>query len=197
MPRIAAVVCTLALIVASIGFNIRRYPVVWQMVGPSSPLPQSRHSAQPIAAAESTTAAPHSDAPAGVDHLESDAGEPFGRDDRRQDDRAEHDKPSWSVCRPCAPPDARGYQLQSRAEATVLQEGVSSADPVGQSRSGRALVPVVVDSELADAGAVCSASGAGIRRLPPTDNAPALSTDLFASQTPDDPIPFYPTTGID
>ena len=52
MPRIAAAIGIFALIVFSIGFNMVRYPRVWEMVGVSPHLAQSSESAQPAAASE-------------------------------------------------------------------------------------------------------------------------------------------------
>lgn len=49
MPRIAAAAGVVALIVFSIGFNMTRYPSVWDMVGATSHLPQPSQSSQSLA----------------------------------------------------------------------------------------------------------------------------------------------------
>lgn len=57
MPRIAATLGTFLLIAASIGFNIWRYPVVWEMAGRSadSERSQPEHTPQAASSAESAT----------------------------------------------------------------------------------------------------------------------------------------------
>lgn len=52
MPRIAAAVGVFALIAFSIGFNLARYPVVWEMVGVVPQLSQPSQPRHPAAAAE-------------------------------------------------------------------------------------------------------------------------------------------------
>ena len=48
MPRPAAIIMGLVLVASSIGFNMVRYPMVWEMVGPV----QASESAQPAAVQE-------------------------------------------------------------------------------------------------------------------------------------------------
>jgi hypothetical protein len=56
MPRIAAAVGVFALMVFSIGFNIWRYPIVWDMITVPSDLSQPGKSSQTTAACDSSSA---------------------------------------------------------------------------------------------------------------------------------------------
>ena len=56
MPRIAASVGIFALIAFAIGFNVARYPRVWEMVGHSPSLAQANQPSQPEPGSESATA---------------------------------------------------------------------------------------------------------------------------------------------
>jgi len=54
MPKILPALGAVAIIAFSIGFNTARYPIVWEMVGPSAHLPQESNSSEPATASQPT-----------------------------------------------------------------------------------------------------------------------------------------------
>jgi len=58
MPRLAASVAAFVVIAFGIGFNMVRYPIVWDLVGATSDFSQSRESEQPETAVEPSASAP-------------------------------------------------------------------------------------------------------------------------------------------
>ena len=54
MPKILPAFVALAVIAFSIGFNTVRYPIVWEMVGPSAHLPEESSSSESETAPQST-----------------------------------------------------------------------------------------------------------------------------------------------
>ena len=54
MPKILPALVAVAVIAFSIGFNTVRYPIVWEMVGPSAHLPEESSSSEPEMAPQST-----------------------------------------------------------------------------------------------------------------------------------------------
>ena len=66
MPRIAAAILVFVLISFSIGLNISRYPMVWEMVGAAGNLPQTEETDEPYAATQ--TAETETDADSEIDY---------------------------------------------------------------------------------------------------------------------------------
>ena len=58
MPRIAAAILVFVLIIFSIGLNISRYPMVWEMVGATGDLSQSEETALPETATQTAETEP-------------------------------------------------------------------------------------------------------------------------------------------
>ena len=175
MPRIAASVGVFALIVFSIGFNMARYPRVWEMVGGPSQLSQPGQSLQPGATTE----------PVSVPQAET----------------AEQPTTSWQTTRIALADDV----LPPPEEVAAAPKYASLAgqiDTFGESGSGKALVPVTppdveMYSDLEQDAADPSGLGPEVTRLPTIDRAGSADAGRLASRSAQMPIPDYPSTGIE
>jgi len=197
MPRIAASVGVFALIVFSIAFNMIRYPRVWEMVGPPAEISQTEQSSQPVTTTEPAPAPqPEVDAPAATPQSPIPVAMPA--DDWRE-------QPA-----PLAPDDDRYASFADLpgpyADATPPQEEVPSAaqyaalagqiDELSRSPSERPLVPVVQPGAR-QGDAHTAQLDAQVCRLPPVEEDDPAAVEHLASRLSEQPIPVYPTTGIE
>jgi hypothetical protein len=173
MPRSAATILGLVLVADSIGLNTVRYPVVWEMVNPMR---------------ASETARPATTAPA--------------------------EKPDGPAPAPVAMPlpPVKPIEVKPVAEVTdkIAVDSIVSTDakPAGnrdvaddsapmaaaEPDTQKPLVPV---TPVANGSASGTASGAGIRRLPPITQDDSTPARREALQSLSSSIPVYPTTGIE
>jgi len=179
MPRIAAALGALLLMVFSIGLNISRYPMVWEMVGPATHLPQSEVAAesepspQPEAEAESTPA--RESIPLAITSAADTAA-------TSSDSYPEYEYQSSSSSAYTEPEpadvteDAPGYHEQP---LMTYAPPDPPADTFTSSNSDRPLVRVV-RREVASQ----------VRRLPPVELSDAVQLSADEMRT-------YPTTGIE
>jgi hypothetical protein len=155
MVRISANIAAFALIALSIGFNMWRYPAVWDMVGGSPCLSLASESAQPEATAE-PSAAPT------VVLQAADVSEDYERyefDDRRD---------------PCEVAPSAGYASVAEQDVAFTPE----ASIVG-------LVPVVrSDGDFNFGDALRAELGRQIVRLPPIDREASTSASRSVVQFP-------------
>ncbi len=167
MVRISANIAAFALIALSIGFNMWRYPAVWDMVGGSPGLSLASESAQPEGTAESKPSAAPTVALQTTDVSED--CERYEFDDRRD---------------PCEVAPSAGYASTAKQDVAFTSE----ASIVG-------LVPVVRSDGDFNFGDVLHAElDRQIVRLPPIDREASTSASRFVGQVPTYRI--YPTTGI-
>ncbi len=178
MPRIAAAAGVLTLIVFSIGFNIARYPTVWDMVDPMSHLPQPAKSAPSIAMAESSADA--------------------------QPEAAVQPTASWQPTPVPLPADAPLREVPSGARSSdedppddALGETESEqpdlADVPASDKRSIWLVRSVVEPDAS----VPLDETARLCRLPPVDRTAAFASGGATPPAADGSIPIYPTTGIE
>ncbi|HUT12732.1 MAG TPA: hypothetical protein VMY42_19705 [Thermoguttaceae bacterium] len=199
MPRIAAALGGLVLIVFSIGFNTVRYPKVREMVGPASPL------AQPDQSPESTvTAGPVSTAPSRVPDKASSSSQSISDASRRGDAKgAEETELCLNSPAGACPVDPVSY---SNADARWSEEPSESSSEYGgdvamtgasvRPEADGGLVPLVRPAEERDPHEQPADDGE-TRRLPPVDPEDPVAEDPYVRRSAGDPIPFYPSTGYE
>lgn len=211
MPRIAATVLSFVLIAFSIGFNMVRYPVVWEMVGPPSGSALSEDPSQPDdsadepaddhAAAEASPAEQSSDPLPGFQAWADSGGEdalegPAPREPDRYTpawpSRGEFDLAGW----PAADPDAAsGHHASPVPDSPDRPDGLPSSLASASPQVGP-LVPVVYPSE-GDAAGRQEAPTPQVQRLPPVDRIAPPAVDAGNFALPVAPIPIYPSTGVE
>jgi len=216
MPRIAASIGVIALIAFSIGFNMARYPRVWEMVGGPLPLMQSEKSlpsqatTEPASAPQTATAARPNivwqTAPIAL--AEDKPGDDWA-DDRSEEPEAGADNEDRYTSFSRA---NRTYSntWQPEEELTAGEKYASLAgkiDTFEESKSDEALVPVSsvrltvrseivspdADDEMDDQSEVARE----VQRLPPVDRISSMASGSSASQFSDETITDYPNTGIE
>ncbi|MBN2473429.1 MAG: hypothetical protein JXB62_02380 [Pirellulales bacterium] len=214
MPRIAASFGALVLIVLSIGFNMARYPKVWEMVSTPSQLPQPDQpdrATQPEALPETVSVSqtePSSPSPGSWQMT------PIALPKEMP---SETDMERTLGGRAALQPSVDNLPEPTRADRTpssIRYASLSgSIDPLCESASSKPLVPVARssaagmepksgDSEGTETIAADVAVGKvvdsdrGIRRLPPVGEVASVALEASASDSPNEPIPFYPSTGI-
>jgi len=172
LPRFAALLASLLLIAASIGINIARYPVVWDMVG----------------GLEASAAGTGPQTP-----------EPAGATSGRQ---CPPDGGQAQSAPPTLPEERAAPRPNPLREAVAVEQSTTvpdSSSPPGDFTGLRPLVPVILsglEQGPRDPRSAPSSSDGGIRRLPPLDRvAPRPPTAIPA---PDDwrLPPSYPSTGF-
>ncbi len=167
MVRISANIAAFALIALSIGFNMWRYPAVWDMVGGSPCISLANESAQPEATAQPKPSAAPTVALQAADV--SDDCERYEFYDRRD---------------PCEVAPSAGYASVAEQDVAFTPE----ASIVG-------LVPVVrSDGDFNFGDALHAELDQQIVRLPPIDREASTSANRSVGQFPTYRI--YPTTGL-
>ncbi len=169
MPRIAASVGALVLIVFSIGFNISRYPKVWEMVGATSHLPQSAETSQALAVIE-----PAADS---VPEVALKATPVEGSGAELGD--------AWVADAESLPETSPTGASQAQPPATLTPSTALPAETIGVDTPTGQLVPLERLARQPD-----TDSDTEVRRLPPVHD----DTATVADRSPGDPIPFYPST---
>ena len=197
MPRIAAAVGVLVLIVFSIGFNTVQYPRVWEMVGATSHLPQSAEPSQPPSIAQPARNSATEVAVKPMIVWQATpvplATEPDGG--QIHDTVGRIDNPSHEKS-----PNGQAFAGPQRSDtpehvrvASVRQDSTSDSPD-----SDTAVTPLVPIERPADEPDVTARSGwdPEVRRLPPVDDD-ASATKRPNGKLPENATPFYPSSGTD
>jgi len=168
MPKFLAAVGATAIIAFSIGFNMARYPIVWEMVGPSAHLPEGSNqleaeiSSQPIKPAELISVSP----------TETSAPTPFTENSRQ---------------RPTSK-DSAQTERELLAGAP-LAKNTEPSQPLGRLVSVPGELFLVNDRQATEA-------SPAVQRLPPVYQAAPITAGRYAAEYPQSPIPIYPSTGM-
>jgi len=202
MPRIAAALGGLVLIVFSIGFNIARYPKVRAMVGPPSPLSQPDPSSESATTSESVTAPPvraTNTAP-----RDSPQSIPEASPSEVADGAALCLNSPTGACPvdPAAQTNAdASWSKEDAASSWSVSSGEYAPDDAAATTSGRpetdgGLVPLIRPADKPDPHQQAAGDDA-VRRLPPVDPEDPTAEDPYVRRAAGDPIPFYPSTGYE
>jgi hypothetical protein len=219
MPRIASLLGALTLVVGSIGWNMARWPIVWEMTAAQDDAPQpaetpqaddsppaagSRPEATPAPAASNTAqaaaplgttaeaAVPHGDAAAGDSSPGATAAaaeEPLAQYRRERQTAAPQSENNLSKPWPAEVAPAGRYAAAARFESP------------GRRSPDRELVPVNLSA--ASGKTVNLDLGHGVRRLPPVEQASPAATHggalaVTPGKKPSDAVatPAYLSTGL-
>jgi len=199
MPRIAAALGGLVLIVFSIGFNTVRYPKVREMVGPAAPVAQGDRSPESTVAAELV-----SSAPARVPEKPKTSSRSIPAASRTGDTPGAE---ATELCLnsptgPC-PVDPLSYSDANPRWFDGLSE--SSGDSAGdiampgasvRPEADDGLVPLVRPAEERDWRQQPPGDDL-VARLPPVDPEDPVAEDPYVRRSAGDPVPFYPSTGYE
>jgi hypothetical protein len=184
MPRSATTLFGLALVACSIGFNIWRYPIVWQMAGPMAPA-AATSAIQPI---KSPLAKPEPAMPPPT--------LPTGSEPKSVRGAAVDVTPTGAERGLSAPTGVTSEKFSPLPQAPPLQwGGVSRQRGSIESHTSleRPLVPVPRMAAVAKPIGMAEPAGA-VRRLPPVDpNVPPMAGPGLSGGA----IPVYPSTGIE
>jgi hypothetical protein len=161
VPRIAATLASLLLIVCSIGVNIARYPIVSQMVSgldsPSTPVA----SAEPPAAAEPAPQPPVKLTP------------PMAKPAAEASPAPAANRPSPAAKKSRTPPLSQPAKSAAKPARvpTAVTASIENPMPVGRILDVRPLVPVVPAAETGEPARLARVDQAGdeVRRLPTLD----------------------------
>ncbi len=178
MSQTATVVFGMILVASSIGFNITRYPVVWQMArsGDASPTPTCSGPGPTLPSNEAT--------PAESPQLAME-----------QPARAIPAPPPREAIKPV--PEVTDkiptVETEQTSQALATDGASPPADATSQPVEQKPLVPVPV--AISSSGTANIASfDASVRRLPPVEQVEAAPR--YASQPYESAYPIYPSTGI-
>ncbi len=171
MPKILPALGVVAIIAFSIGFNTLRFPIVWEMVGPSAHLPEDTNIAERAAGSESAPASqsaqpaePIASAPRENTVLTSSADVPGG----------------LLVSTENTLPGTQAFQAQAGLAESARQTAK--------------LVPV--PSNLFIGNGTPPPEQYRVERLPPVYQSVAIPAGRYAAEYPQSPIPIYPSTGL-
>lgn len=202
MPRIAASVGVFVLIVFSIGFNMVRYPAVWEMVDGSSHLPQLSESSRPEAAPEPASA-PQPEVAVRPTVSWQATSIPLPADDQesprqpsptvREESQPAADAQGSNDDVPGAEDNDVGF-LQEVKPSAKYASSAGQPETAAPSASGGLLVQPV-RSEVERESAAQPRPQQEVRRLPPVDPFSRPVADPHAFQSSRGPIPIYPTSG--
>ena len=220
MPKIAAALAVFFTIVTCIGFNIARYPGVWEMAALCEHFSQSDESAESATAPQSAAVA-ESQAT-----VESGSLSESARDSHRTAargstivepisvypaDTGEGSSPAWSEGAPVAAVVSEPLQqIESRVPAgdanahpakepmEVLPSIQYASLPIEPAADGESQSQPFVESDLErPLVAVKPRGDLVVRRLPPVGQVEEIDRHDEGRQPPADSIPVYPTTGIE
>jgi hypothetical protein len=210
MPKILPALGAVAIIAFSIGFNIVRYPIVWEMVGASAHLPQE--SAESAMASHSTkhtepTAVLPTETTARIPFSDSNISEISGS---RKCDAADP-KPftgsfatrnheatlTGMIITEAQPLAAKNAESQVPAVSYAVQTYPSNSQPPGNNtyQPMSRLVPVPSNLFIGN-GTQTVEPCVGVQRLPPINSGISIPAGRYASEYPQAPIPIYPSTGV-
>jgi len=174
MPRIITTIAAVAIIAFAIGFNIVRYPIVWEMVGPPAHLTQESNNAETPKSSQTTQS---------TDSITVLSAEKINL--------------SHQINRTLSEPSARGSTQPATDMLVGTQPSQNSQSQLSamQSVNSPTLVPVPSNLFIVN-GAQSTEPYPAVRRLPPVDQAAPISPGRYAAEYPQSPIPIYPSTGI-
>ena len=202
MPRIAATIGVIALIVFSVGFNISQYPIVWETSDASShllpsaessqaktapdpdKLPPAEEPTQRYAARRPVDERPRYEEPvpyASYTPPEEPSYRSFERLETPDEPQHVDDSYDHTVSSPRVAPSSAKYGADADSSATVI-DGLPA----------RRMVPVIIPGSAKPA----DDSDQTVRRLPSIDQVNPVPADHQAVQLPMTPIPIYPATGF-
>ena len=208
MPRIVVSVGVFALIAFSIGFNIVRYSVVWEMAGGSPQLSQPSQPSHSAAVPEPAAVLQSEAAVQSAASWNSAAAEPsprgFDSENSYQDSPVEDtfvDGPAADVEE--VEEEGTGYEDPYDYAARPPEEveassrysaGVDPAEALSRSASGGWSIHVL-PSDVGQDPTGDRDLGREVRRLPPVDRVAPSTADRYAPRSPQDPGQIYPGSG--
>ncbi len=205
MPRIVVSVGVFALIAFSIGFNVVRYSVVWEMVGGSPQLSQPSQPSHPAAVPEPAAVLQSETAVQSAASWNSAAAEPSPRGSSSENSCQDSSVEDNFVDGPAADVEQEGtgyedpYDYAARPPEEVepssrYSAGVDPAEALSRSASGGRSIRVL-PGDVGQDPAGDRDPGREIRRLPPVNQAAPFTAGRYAPRPPEDPVPIYPSSG--
>jgi hypothetical protein len=205
MPKILPALGTVLIIAASIGFNTMRYPIVWEMTGPSTEPAENSEAAEAESAASSTPAALA---------VESAATSPSHAEDKARPPEPPETPVAKTggdlpVEKPATAAIAANETKSSvEAQANPLESAqIVKAEPARREETPpmTKLVPITIGLISGNAGQTAAArpgedaarpaDDAGVRRLPPVEPSQPLPAGRYAAEYRAAPLVIYPSTG--
>ncbi len=197
MPRIATALGVWIAVIVAIGFNIVRYPIVWEMVAVSVPEPATER----VAATSAPSAPPK--APVVEKKAPREKSKPT-------EDRKAHRKET-SVAKKASKPkvvcDGKSCTLASddkseshkaiaRPDVTVTAKTAAVVEPTpSEPPKLKVSAGDLLDDALVTAPGEDAPANDNVRRLPPLTEEQAPSTTEISS-LPNASIPLYASTGV-
>ena len=196
MPRIAAALAGLALVVFCIGFNIAQYPRVWEMAavpeGATQPeeSPQAQQAEEPVASPLAFSAPPRLDEPAddwadGPPVADPPVANPAVANPAWNDP---WDDPSPTDTGPTFAEPAGPDTAESTME-DYYEYDATPYEPIPTSTADESASPPATERPADPP----MDPAPGIQRLPPVDPNAPVAADPYVPLSRGDPIPFYPT----
>jgi hypothetical protein len=167
MPKFYSTIGAVAIIAFSIGFNVARYPMVWEMIGPAAHLPPEAKQTEPEISSQLTKAG-ELDAvpPAETSNTSSFAKNALVK--------LPHKNIGSSETKPFADDStAKDFQTPQALGRLVAVPGNLLIN------SGRQMEPSLA-----------------VQRLPPVYQTAPIAAGHYAAEYPQSPIPIYPSTGM-
>ena len=183
MPRPAATIFGIALVAFSIGFNMWRYPIAWQLAAPA---------AAPAVAVESPHRPAANPSPKPAEPPRADAARAMQTEAKPVTEaatKATDDSPRLGMIAPIAASAVAERHWPASANLERPMVPISKMAATGT-------VPIFVSAKM---GLSPSTPGvaAAVRRLPPVDPYVPSPAAGYASASANGAIPIYPSTGIE